>query len=269
MNLTSRLSYAPTTARPRPAELLGTHHPLVRDLERLTVACHQSVIVAGVLGVGVATLVAHSAAGLALIIAAALVELLIACRIAMLRESRRVHVLDLIAEGQAELPIAIVARTCARLCRARHRQRLARSIETLLERRPGGFDVVVTPWRFARPELLVGVRAELRDISVLLRDPDARVEGIALVERLRCDGTSWLPGDDPQLLREELGRVRFRLQARSPGALRLERSGLPRGLPERPASCDDAVVPQGCNEGACRATERHEHSGARPSRRRA
>jgi hypothetical protein len=219
VNLTFRLSHPPTTARPRPAELLGTHHPLVRDLERLNVARNQSVIVAGVLGVGVGTLVAHSAAGLPLIVAAALVELLIACRIAMLRESRRVHVLDLIAEGHAELPIAIVARACARLRRARHRQRLARSIETLLERRSGAFDVVVTPWRFARPELLVGVRAELRDISVLLREPDARVEGIALMERLWCDGTSWLHGDDPQVLREELGRVRFRLQARSPGSV--------------------------------------------------
>lgn len=219
MNLTFRLSHPPTTARPRPAELLGTHHPLVRDLERVNVARNQSVIVAGMLAVGVGALVAHSAAGLALIVAATVVELLITCRIAVLHESRHVHVLDLIAEGHAELPIAVVSRTSARLRRARHRQRLARSIDTLLGRRAGPFDVVVTPWRFARPELLVGVRAELRDISVLLREPDARVEGVALMERLWCDGTSWLHRDDPQVLREELGRVRFRLQAHSPGSV--------------------------------------------------
>jgi hypothetical protein len=233
VNLTFHLSHPPTTARPRPAELLGTHHPLVRDLERVNVALNQSMSVAGVVAVGVGALVAHAAAGLALIVAAAVVELLIACRIAVLRESRRVNVLDLIAEGRAELPIAVVARTSARLRGARHRQRQARSIETLLERRPGPFDVVVTPWRFARPELLVGVRAELRNISVLLREPDASVEGVALMERLWCDGTSSLHGDDPQVLREELGRVRFGLQAPYQEASRLERSGWLRGLPER------------------------------------
>jgi hypothetical protein len=68
VNLTSRLSHAPTTARPRPAELLGTHHPPVRDLAGLNAARTQSVTVGAALAGGVGALVAHSAAGLALML---------------------------------------------------------------------------------------------------------------------------------------------------------------------------------------------------------
>jgi hypothetical protein len=213
VHLTFRLSHSSPTAHPRAADVLGTHHPLVCDLERLDVARNQFMVVAGMLAAGVAMLVPHSAPGISLIVAAAIVELVIACRIAVLLESRRLHVLDLIAEGRSELPIPIVARTCAQLRAPRHRQQLVRSIEILLDPRSRQFDPVVTPWQFARSELVRGVRRELNEISLLMRGPDAPVQGIALIERLLTDGTSCLHRDDSQVLREQLGRVRFLLEA--------------------------------------------------------
>ena len=215
MNLTSRASHPSTTARPRPADVLGAQHPLVRTLARLDVARDQFVIVAALLASGVGMLVTHFAAAIALIAAATAVELVIGCRIAVLRESRRLCALDLIAQGGAELPIAAIERTRAQLRATRQRQQLARAVDTLLDPRPRTFDVVVTPWQFARSELVVGVREELQEISLQLRRPDAGVAGIAMMERLLRDGTSLLHGDDPRRLREELGRVRFLLEAGS------------------------------------------------------
>jgi hypothetical protein len=214
VNLTSRVSHS-STARPRAADVLGTQHPLVRTLARLDIARDQFVIVAALAAGGVGMLVAHFAAAIGLIIAAAAVELVIGCRIAALRESRRLCALDLIAQGRAELPIAAIERTCALLRATRQRQQLARAVDTLLDPRPRAFDVVVTPWQFAPSELVVAVREELWEISQLLREPDAGVAGIAMMELLLCDGTSQLHGDDPRVLREELGRVRFLLKAGS------------------------------------------------------
>lgn len=211
MNLTSRVSHSPARQSPGPAALLGAGHPLVRDLARLEVASTQCTVVAALFAGAVSAWLSGSHGAIEVMAAAAVAEILLACRVALIFASRRAHVLKLISDGRADLPIPALARTCSRLRRPRHRLRLVRSIEALLDSEASAFDRVVTPWQFARSELVTPVRHELREIAVLLSEPDADVRGIAMMERLLFDGTSWLHGDDPRRLREELRRVRFLL----------------------------------------------------------
>ena len=194
-----------------PAALLGAGHPLVRDLERLEVARTQCLVVAALFAGALSAWLSGSHGAVEVMAATVAAEILLGCRVALLCASRRAHALKLVGDGRADLPIPAVARTCIRLRRPRHRLRLVRSIETLLDSQANGFDRVVTPWQFTRSELVVPVRHELQEIAVLLNEPDADVQGIAMMERLLFDGTSWLHRDDPRRLREELRRVRFLL----------------------------------------------------------
>jgi hypothetical protein len=163
---------------------------------------------------GAAALYEGSAAAPALIVAAAATQLLLAGRAVVVRESRRTHVLDLISEGHAALPIPAVEHMCLRLRRAHHRRRLAQSVEAVVDSEIGGFDVVTTPWRFMRADLIAPVQHELIEIAALLRDDDAGLPGIAMIERLLRDGTSSLHGRNLQVLREDLRRTRFLLAVR-------------------------------------------------------
>jgi hypothetical protein len=193
--------------------LLGVGHPLVRDLERLTIVRRQSLVVAVVFVGGVAGLYEGSSG--ALMAAAAATQLLLAGRAVVVRESRRTHMLDLISEGHAALPIPAVEQMGRRLRHARHRRRLARSVEALVNSEIGGFDVVTMPWRFTRSSEIAPIRSELMEIAVLLRDDDAGISGIAMIERLLGDGTSSLHGHDLEVLREDLRRTRFLLGVRA------------------------------------------------------
>ena len=122
-------------------------------------------------------------------------------------------VADSPAATHAELRIGAVEHMCVRLRRGRHRRRLVRSIDALLEGEAGRFDVVTTPWRFMRSDLIAPVRHELIEIGALLRDDRSGLPGIAMMERLLFDGTSSLHGDSPRLLRDDLRRARFLLAA--------------------------------------------------------
>jgi hypothetical protein len=169
-----------------------------------------------VAAVCVGGLVAHYegvSAAVALMVAAAVTQLLLAARAVVLIESRRRHVLDVISEGRADLPIVAVGRVGVQLGSERHRRRLTQSVDSLLDAAVGSFDVVTTPWRFARADLVAGVRDELIQIRALLEGQAAGLAGMAMVERLLTDGTSSLHGDDPRVVREDLRRVRFLLAA--------------------------------------------------------
>lgn len=214
VNSTSRISQVPARPRPAPAVLLGPAHPLVRDLEKLALVRRQSLVVAAVFVGGAAAFYEGASAAVALIVAAAATQLLLASRAVVVRASRRTHVLELISEGHAALPIPAVDNMCLRLRGARHRLRLARRIEALLDLPIGGFDVVTTPWRFMRPDLITPIRDALVEIAALLRDDDAGLAGIAMIERLLGDGTSSLHGRDLLALGEDVRRTRFLLGAR-------------------------------------------------------
>ena len=214
MNLTSPAAELVARPRPTPAGLLGADHPLVRDLERLAVTRRHSLVVGAVLVGGIVELAEGWTAARAVVVAAVVMEVLLACRAMVLFESTRRHVLDVIADGRASLPIRAVERTCVRLRRPRHRRRLGQSVDGLLSAQIGGFDVVTTPWRFMRADLIEPVRRELIEIVALLRDDDAGLSGIAMLQRLLTDGTSSLHGDDLRRVGEDLGRVRFLLGVR-------------------------------------------------------
>jgi hypothetical protein len=215
VNLTSRVSHSPARPSPAPAELLGADHPLVRDLERLEVARTQCIVVAALFAGAMSAWLSGSSGALEVVAAAAIAGILVACRVAMLLASRRLHVLELISRGRGDLPIPAIARVCAQLRRPRHCRRLVRSIETLLDSEAHAFDFVVMPWQFPDSELVAAVRHELRQIAALLSEPGAAMKGVAGMERLLFDGTSCLHGDDAHRLREELRRIRFLLSAYS------------------------------------------------------
>jgi hypothetical protein len=216
VNLTSRVSYRWTRPDPEPAALLGAGHPLVRDLEQLATAVNQLLVVAGVFAGSVVAWLEGFLAAVSLIAAAAPTGLLFTCRLAVLVESRRANVLELISEGRADLPISAVQQMCARIGRATHRQRLARSVNALLESKVQRWDLVVSPWRSLSADVVAPILHELMEISALLRDDEAGLQGIAMMERLLTDGTSSLHGDDAQLLGEDLRRARFLLAMRQP-----------------------------------------------------
>lgn len=211
MNLSSRLSHPPAEPRPEPAALLGADHPLVRDLERLLSAAHQLAAVLAVLAGSTAALVAGSTAASSLIVAAAATALVLLLRLAALCESRRVHVLELISQGRAELPIASVESMCVRLRAAGHRRQLIARVEPLIGAEAHRWDLVVTPWVRVRSDRLVPIRCELAEICRLLAADSAHLEGIATIELLLCDGTSSLHHDDTRRLLEDLRRARFLL----------------------------------------------------------
>jgi hypothetical protein len=213
VNFTSPVSYLPARSRPAPTALLGPDHPLVRDLQRVALLRKQASIVAAVFAGSVAALYEGSSAAIALMLATAVTQLLLACRAVVLLAGRRAHVLELISEGRAELPIPTVERMCVRLRQERHRRRLVRSIDALLEGETGRFDVVTTPWRFNRADLIVLVRHELAEIGARLQDDRAGLAGIAMMERLLFDGTSSLHGNNLRLLEDDLRRARFLLTA--------------------------------------------------------
>jgi hypothetical protein len=195
--------------------LLGDDHPLVRDLERLAVARDQLSVVAAVWTGSLAALLEGSSAAVPLVAAAAVTGLVLVCRVAVLLDSRRTHVLDLISQGRADLPIPVVEHMCVRLHHAR-RRRQVRSIEALLRAEPERCDLVTSPWRFMRGEVIAPIRQKLIEIGALLREDGAALEGIATMERLLVDGTSSWHGHDPRRLGEDLRRVRLLLGVGSP-----------------------------------------------------
>jgi hypothetical protein len=211
MHFTSRVSHRWASPRPTPAALLGADHPLVLDFQRLAVAVSQAAVVGAVCAGSIAAWLEGSSAAASAVAGAVAVELVLAARVGVLLQSRRLHLLELISEGRADLPIPALERLRRRIRLARHRGRLAGSVDALLAPQVQRWDLVMTPWRFRDPDLMPPIRHELVYIGARLRDESAGLPGIALMELLLTDGTSSLHGDDPRRLHEDLGRVRFLL----------------------------------------------------------
>jgi hypothetical protein len=87
----------------------------VRVLGRLETTRQQLVGVTAVQAAGLVLFAGDMAFGLALVIAAAAVQLGLACRGAALTRERRYLCLDLIVEGDAALALPCFERTCRRL----------------------------------------------------------------------------------------------------------------------------------------------------------
>src|SRR5215217_2957942 len=104
MHLTSRLSHSlrqPATA----SALLGPEHPFACVLDRLVVVLKQSLVAAALLSASVSAVIVGASGALACAVAAAVVQAWLACRAALLAQTMRWLVLDLIIEGRGNLPL--------------------------------------------------------------------------------------------------------------------------------------------------------------------
>jgi hypothetical protein len=212
MQLTSRLAHSAQTDRSA-REFLGDDHPLVRVMERASVAVGQSVVVAVVLVGGGAGWVEGLHVASEVTVAAALVEAVLLLRLANLRWLVRERACDLIIQGRADLPLDPVRRQRRRLQDRGHCEDLADWLDRtwmLAERSLGSR---YQPAPFGSSRVIVSVRSELAEISARLREDAPGVRGVALVERLLSEGGSALHGASPSALRQELRRIRFMLGA--------------------------------------------------------
>jgi hypothetical protein len=192
---------------------LGAEHPLARALDRLGVLLRQSLAVAALLSAGVAALAAGVPVALWVVVGAGAVEAVLLCGMALLAQARRERALDLVIQGGGDLPLAAVQHERRRLSHPECREWLARWLDDIREagERPVGYQ------RAARPLFNVGMMAELGSelaaVAGALRRGGADPRGVALAQRLLCDGTSPLYGRDVELLRQELHRICFLLES--------------------------------------------------------
>lgn len=108
--------------------------------------------------------------------------------------------LALIANGRQHLPLDDVAREVRRISAKQHREALATQLEEALER---AFNWERTHAAYRPP---LGIRAlrqfvpEIRSIASSVRDADAGLPGIALLERMLMEATppSGMPMSTPR-----------------------------------------------------------------------
>jgi hypothetical protein len=194
--------------------LLGAGHPLVGALRRSETGFEQLVWATAVQAAGVGFLLGNHRFGLFLAIAAVVVQVALACRLAALRARRRELCLELIIGGCRGLPLACLEREWHRLLKPRTLERLARSVDEIVE--IGARPLPVHPAN--RPLFNVcvvrRVAPELRQIAALLRGAAPCVRGVAAVEWLLSSSATPLYGPEVEPLRQELGWARFLLGVR-------------------------------------------------------
>jgi hypothetical protein len=181
--------------------------------DRLHVLADQSLTVAGVLSASIVLLVAGLSRAFCLVLASAVVQATIAVAIALVADRKRELVLDLIIEGRGHLPLVAVRRARRRLLDRGHREGLAQWLDAVCReaehpmQRPA----------FARPmystRLITTLAPDLAEIARLLRTDTPGLRGVAMTQRLLGDGTSALYGQDVDVLRQELHRIRFLLES--------------------------------------------------------
>jgi hypothetical protein len=201
--------------RARAAALLGVCHPLVGLLGRFETVFEQLVWVTAVQAAGVVFLAGGTAFGLSLVVAAAVVQAGLACRVAALRTCRREICLELIVEGHATLPLPCIERSCRRLLGGRTAELFARSIDDVLASaaRP---PTLPAARPLTDPRVIREAAPELRHVAALLRAGPA-VRGVALVEWLLTSAATPLYGSEVEPLRQELWRAVY-LLAESDGS---------------------------------------------------
>jgi hypothetical protein len=190
---------------------MGAGHPLVRVLRRSETAFEQLVSVTAIQAAGVVFLVGDWTAGLSLAIAAAVVQIALGCRLAALRMLRRQLSLELIANGGAGLPLPCIERLCRRLLDGRGLERIASSIDEMVQAATCPRGLTVGPRPLADVRLIRAVAPDLLQVAALLRDGDLSVRGVALVEWLLTSPATPLYGTELEPLRQELVRARYLL----------------------------------------------------------
>jgi hypothetical protein len=199
------------------ASVLGEDHELVNVLARrraLTVQILVTSIPLAMAAIGLARDV-HSAP--VVLGAAAIVELGLLVAVPYFRGRTRDLAEELIVAGDdAARRLRVVDDEYRRLASRKERERLARSLERLLQDAGRRYRILAGH----RPPLgvhcLRHTMAEAREVVALLRTQVVDVRGVALTSRLLTDGqASPLFGENPERLREELHRIRYLLAAPS------------------------------------------------------
>jgi len=195
--------------------LLGCSHPLVGLLYACHTTADEIALIAALQVVGGVLLWVSAPFGLALTVAAAVVQLALDVRLGMLRLHRRELCRDLVIDGLERLPLAALGCELRRLRDPRYQARLARTAEELADRADHyPHERGLGPPLYSH-RVLVGVQPELRDVARSLRADGGGVRGVALLDRLITSGTSPLYGRRVGPLRDELGRIRFFLRSGS------------------------------------------------------
>jgi hypothetical protein len=196
------------------AEALLAGDPLARLLRDRRTGFHQLISVTAAQAAGLGIHAAGNEFGVALAGAGAAVQLVLACRLAALRSALRQLCVEAIGEGRASLPLACVQREARRLAEPRTVRQLARSLEqvTDMAARPPGPPAAGT---LVTPGVVRELSPELRQVVALLRSEDVPVRGLAAVELLLTGPATPLYGGRVEPLREELGRARYLLSAKS------------------------------------------------------
>ena len=195
--------------------VLGTGHPLVALLHLLDTAVQQAVAVTAVQSGGIVFLLSNHRLGLSLVLATAVVQLGLGCRLAGLRVSRRELCLELIVEGRHGLRLACVERERHRLLDSRKTGQLARSIEEIVGTAASPVPRVVAARPLFDVRVIRRVMPELRRIATLLRGDGTSLQGVAAVELLLTGAATPLYGSHVEPLREELRRASYLLAIES------------------------------------------------------
>jgi hypothetical protein len=187
---------------------LGAGHPLVQSLSRSETACQQLVTVTAAGAAGVVWFVGGWSFGLSFAIGAAVVQGVLVCRIALLRNGRRDLCLELVVRDGERLPLACVERLRRDLLDRRALGRLASSIDELVRAagQAGSRSQLIHP--LADRRVIRAVAPDLRDVASLLRGAPA-AQGVALVEWLLTSPATPLYGSEIEQLRAELRRARY------------------------------------------------------------
>jgi hypothetical protein len=163
-------------------------------------------------GAGVALATGHREA-LAIVIACVAAAITLAASLLMLASDRHARLLELIADGRSDLPLAGVERERRRLLTASNRAALARSLHDLADEAPVRLACPASGRPLYTPLVLVALGAELHAAARLLTCDHVGVAGVALTELLLTAHDSPLYGPDTTRLRQELHRIAFALQS--------------------------------------------------------
>ncbi len=206
---------------PNAPRILGEGHPLAAVETSLASARTQAVVCLALILGSPVMLVAGRDVWFATVASAALVEAGIGVAILSFRAARRQRIHDMIVAGDVA-DIDVVHAEVRHLRSDNHRQQLAGALERALADGEHWHEFMPA----ARPP--IGVRnlpahaAAIRGIAHGLRDREAPIRAIVLVERLAAGGYgSALYEADQAWLGRELTRIRYELEARPDRAARL------------------------------------------------
>ena len=191
------------------AKALGHDEELVRLFARRQIRIEQLAITSVPLALGLFGTVLGRESAPFVLSAAGLVALTLIASTLVTNLQLRNRAQELIATGYGEIGVRLVTDERRRLLSRKSRERLARSLERLLDDAQNWGKLLPA----SRPP--AGVRAlryapdEVREIATLLRADPVRVPGVARTTRLLSDGVdSPLYRGDVEDLRAELRRIR-------------------------------------------------------------